>query len=341
MFFSIKDNYRMAVESASGGKNTVMYDNKGYPSIMVCIPKFNVEDIDPSLGSGTHPAFIVGNKEVPEIWIGKYIATVADGRAYSLPGLDPTCSINYTDSFNACAAKGTGWHLMTASEQAAIALWCLKNDFQPRGNTSFGKSHEATHEHGTVTYTYNDNGTVRDGRTATGSGPISWNHDNSSAGIADLCGNVWEWRHGYKIVNGKIYLVGSDNVPKNNFTTVYTEGSNTGWIDTGFYFNALKISKTAPAAGTADGAFTSIVPASGVTVPNYCYQMGITPVTNATLSSRINGDHFWINYSGERVAFVCGSWYDGACAGLFACGLDHASSSPYHHVGFRLAYISQ
>ena len=32
--FSIKDTYRQAVEAASGGKQTVLYDDKGYPSIM-------------------------------------------------------------------------------------------------------------------------------------------------------------------------------------------------------------------------------------------------------------------------------------------------------------------
>ena len=37
--FSIKDTYRQAVEAASGGKQTVLYDDKGYPSIMNVIPK--------------------------------------------------------------------------------------------------------------------------------------------------------------------------------------------------------------------------------------------------------------------------------------------------------------
>ncbi len=36
--FSIKDSYRQAVEAATGGKCTVMYDDQGYPSIMVLFP---------------------------------------------------------------------------------------------------------------------------------------------------------------------------------------------------------------------------------------------------------------------------------------------------------------
>lgn len=40
--FSIKDTYRQAVEAASGGKQTVLYDDKGYPSIMNVIFKETV-----------------------------------------------------------------------------------------------------------------------------------------------------------------------------------------------------------------------------------------------------------------------------------------------------------
>lgn len=43
--FSIKDTYRQAVEAASGGKQTVLYDDKGYPSIMNIIPKLSYKDV--------------------------------------------------------------------------------------------------------------------------------------------------------------------------------------------------------------------------------------------------------------------------------------------------------
>ena len=39
---SVKDSLRQSVEMATDGKNTVMYDDKGNPSVMVCIPKFNL-----------------------------------------------------------------------------------------------------------------------------------------------------------------------------------------------------------------------------------------------------------------------------------------------------------
>ena len=46
LIISIKDAARQAVEGATGGKVTIMYDDKGYPSYMVRVPKFRIEDID-------------------------------------------------------------------------------------------------------------------------------------------------------------------------------------------------------------------------------------------------------------------------------------------------------
>ncbi|MFY0838400.1 hypothetical protein ACA371_28910, partial [Klebsiella pneumoniae] len=58
----IKDTLRQSVEAASGGAQTVLYTAKGQPSFVNIIPKVTIESIDPSLGTGTHPAFIVDGK---------------------------------------------------------------------------------------------------------------------------------------------------------------------------------------------------------------------------------------------------------------------------------------
>jgi len=78
MEFSMKDSLRASVEFASNGKNTVLYDEHNNPSIMVIIPRFKKEHIDPSLGTGTHEAFIVHGREVPEIFYPKYANTIPD-----------------------------------------------------------------------------------------------------------------------------------------------------------------------------------------------------------------------------------------------------------------------
>ena len=78
--FSIKDTYRQAVEAASGGKQTVLYDDKGYPSIMNIIPKLSYKDVGLSDSTKALPAFMVDDAEKPEIFVGTFMAMVHDGR---------------------------------------------------------------------------------------------------------------------------------------------------------------------------------------------------------------------------------------------------------------------
>jgi hypothetical protein len=157
-----------------------------------------------------------------EIYIGAYQAVVDEGRACSLPGVNPTVSINFDNAKAACVNKGPGWHLMTAWEWAAVALWCMKNGFQPRGNTNYLKAYDVPWETGTPAP---DNPTAK---TLAGTGPVSWRHDNTPFGIADLVGNVWEWNDGLKIVDGQI-LAPNDND---------YDLAESAWPATGVYFDA-------------------------------------------------------------------------------------------------------
>ena len=96
--------------------NKLIYDDKGIPSVMVYVPKFKMSDVIDGAGDSTHPAFIVNGKEVPGIWISKYQNIVNNGRAYSLPGQDPTVNITWDTARGYCESKGKGWHMMTKAE---------------------------------------------------------------------------------------------------------------------------------------------------------------------------------------------------------------------------------
>ena len=351
---SVKDSLRQAVEMATGGKNTVMYDDKGNPSIMVCIPKFNLSDVINGAPNVPHPAFIVNGVVKSEIWISKYQNIVHDERAYSIPFQDPKIYVTYDQAKQYCAAKGPGWHLMTNAEWAAIALWCKKNGFMPRGNNNYGKDISAPHERGKVTY----QSSGQDARVATGSGPASWSHDGTNEGIFDLNGNVWEWVDGLKLIDGKIY-VHQDN----NYNTPEGYRLVDQWVDTGVYIDnttpgnanttsadvggdpILGAERTNPMYTTDPSSdayygfsyttFETLGAKSGFAVPDLLKHLAIAPI-----DANHGGDGIWVRNYGERVAVRGGGWFVGAGAGVFELALRNARSGSNHDIGFRSAYIA-
>lgn len=76
--YIIKDKLRAEVEHRTEGRNTIIRGADGSVHVMVVIKKFNCSIFPPGwgLGSDVHPAFQVGDREVPEILIGKYLASV-------------------------------------------------------------------------------------------------------------------------------------------------------------------------------------------------------------------------------------------------------------------------
>lgn len=345
---SVKDTYRQAVEAASGGRNTVMYDDKGNPSIMVFIPRFNLADVIDGAPASPHPAFIVNGVVKDGIWISKYQNVIHDGRAYSLPGMNPATSMNIDAASAACKAKGAGWHLMTNAEWAAIALWCKKNGSMPRGNNSYGKDHAATHEAGRLV-----NPSSLD-RILTGTGPVSWSHDGSSSGIYDLNGNVHEFIDGIRIVNGKIWTH-----KDNDYGT--DPNSLAAWIDTGVFIDntvAGTADTTAPKVsgsmqfsserinpmttlGDVDNSYAynsqtleSMVAKNGYTVPELLKYLALAPTVGS------HGlDALEVRNYGTRIAFRGGNWAGGSNSGVFYLNISHARTITFSHVGFRSAFI--
>jgi hypothetical protein len=356
-----KDTLLTAVLAASGGKQVIKYDDKGKPSVMVRIPRFNLEDIDASLGNGPHPAFVVGGVVKNEIYIGAYQAVVDEGRACSLPGVSPTVNINFDNAKAACVNKGPGWHLMTAWEWAAVALWCMKNGFQPRGNTNYLKAYDASWETGTPAP---DNPTAK---ILAGTGPVSWRHDNTPFGIADLVGNVWEWNDGLKIVDGQIlapndndYSLAESAWPATGvfFDASAGPGDRNGEADSGDPILSNTVSKysetpTPPAGGdtgdfdyTYQSSWASMAVSTGFNgftdaVKKKMAQFLITPKmasSGSAIFSDIKGG-VWVRNYGVRFPLRGGAWSAASAAGLGALALLYLRAFVGSPVGLRPAFI--
>ena len=235
-----KNVLRNAVEAASAGKCTVLYDSDGYPSLMYRIPVMSVGAFSQDLGDFTtpHPAFVVGGVRKTEIYLSVFQTCVYNGHYVSWFGLPSTASLGIMDLRQNIAAKGDGWHLETIYERSLLGLLALKyNSPTPRGNTCWGRSSAVGFEHECAKM-YNGK---LPGKASSGEGeqingalwingtqPNAWSHDKSAWGIQDVIGGYHEICDLIKMVDGFLYMAEDNN---------YSADEST-WINTGVAIDA-------------------------------------------------------------------------------------------------------
>lgn len=353
--------------------NVIKTDDTDMPSVLVYIPAYKNSDVLTGGNDSTQPAFIVNGVQIPGFYYSKYQNKTYNGVAYSLPGEDPTASINFDNSRARCEAKGNGWHLSTNAEWAAIALWCKKNGFLPYGNNNYGKDTRESNYKAIPTHFYGANETMPQGttaRVATGTGPLTWSHDKTLAGIWDLNGNVWEWQGGIRYVWGELQILPNNDAadpdnPQNTTSTCWkainaADGSlvdpechvsdtsaklsgNTVKLD---YVSGVWTYTTSVTSSKDESRYSlfgkvTCTAAIGTATKVLLRSLALLPDEGAA-EADYEGDGYWLNNGvAERSVFRGGSWGYGTAAGVFYLDGDYSRASVSTHLGFRSAFIPE
>jgi len=184
---------------------------------------------------------------------------------------------------------------------------------------------------------------LRIGRSKTGSGPATWNHDNTIYGVSDLNGNVWEWLAGLRLLDGAI-----EYIPNN-------DAALAGW---------LRDSKAWQQLRTARGSVRVEVESGEITITDRAAAEDYTPDYGGTRIADLKIDLQEVPQAlkdlgivpdnraeSEFKTYVCfdateGEWLpvrgsgldDTSHSGPSALYLDHPRSNSYVSVGFRSAF---
>jgi len=342
--------------------NTMLYDDKEMPSIMVYIPKFRLCDVLSTEDTSIHPAFRKNGLEVDGFYLGKFQSHTYDGRAYSLPREDPSTSVTLDMCVGYNRAKGSKFHEVTAAEWAAIALWCHKNGCEPYGNNNFGKDTRETLYKAVPSCARDGEGRIQ--RVATGTGPVTWSHDGTLEGVWDLNGNVWEWCTGLRLVHGELQIIVDNNAADptcdlsptspawkaidaatGGFVAPDGNGTTQGTVKLDFINGKWTYSTTIAHAATSQGCpFASVTADASIGDKAKLLLMALAMLPDTALAGEgiaadYNGDYFWVNNAeAERCLIRGGRWYSGAGAGVFYSSLDDARSDADGSFGGRSAF---
>lgn len=298
--------------------NVVIYDDAGLPSVMVKISR-------PKDTEKIHPMFIIGGEVYDEIYISKYKNCIINGKAYSLPMQKPATDVNLEEAEQACFSKGEGWHLLTAAERGFLAQFCYDNNTLPHGNTNRGEWH-GNPEEKCKTY---------DGyRMLTGSGPETWTHDHSVFGIDGLCGDIWEWFRGLRLMNGRLGIVPNNDAAMN----IDLSENSPKWIpveigEDSVYMvtegGIICFTTEAPEEDDYDGCRWEEVEFD-FEIPEEMKNLGL-----------FNGEpkaYIYVDTEGERLPVCGGGWSSTSGAGVFNVSLSGSRSNSGGYIGFRSAY---
>ncbi len=338
--------------------NEILFDDKGMPSVMVKIPKMTYADLGMGASTAVHPAFIVNGTEVDAIYISKFQNIVQNSRAYSLPGQDPKANITFDAARQACEAKGSGWHVMTRMEWGLLVRWMQNNGVLPKGNNNYGKD-SAESNYKAIPMTKNSSGQTL--HTATGTGPLTWYHDQAPTGIADLCGNVWEWMGGIRTVKGELQILANNNaadsaksqaatsaewkaIKASDGTLITPDGNGTtsGSIKMDCVSSKLTYSDTITdsAPGEHSCTFANIVCDASISDEAKLLLADLGMLQYNGQTELFSGQNNYFNNAADERFFCSGGGCSLSACGVASFGGAYARSYSSAGIGFRAAFVN-
>lgn len=317
-----------AIEILSHGKNLLLTDDFGNAHHVYRLPIFTFETLNIANCPFTGPldCFIRQDGSLrPYVDIPIYKASALNSKAVSLPAREPWVSIDADNARARCEELTSNSVMMSFEIRAAIMWIMLSLNFQPTGNTEYGRSHSNPEQFGRRGGGRLPNDRSGSGKTLTGTGPSEWNHDGTEFGITDLVGSVWEWTDGMKMVDGQFVVA------------EYTGQPEANWAATGVYINAGEFSNTAPATlNTGNEVWGNMPKAAEYAGDERLQRLMIEPID---CTKTLNGRLYW-NLAGERFPIRGGHWGGASDAGPAALDCGSARSNVYSGVGFRSAFVS-
>lgn len=356
----------------SGGRNSIKWVSDGattslyWPSIVVKRPAHKASYYLTGAGDNIHPAFVAGSTTYDQYWMSKYpgpyIVSNSKTILLALPGFDGMSNLltraeikpSYDTALTYGKAGGNGSHCVTNAEWMEVAMSCLRDGFQPKGNNYYGRDSadpDTAEYYGIPAYWSSS----KIARVLNGSGPLSWFHDGSPWGIWGMNGNFYSVTAGLRQKGGEIQVIAN-----NDAALDATDQSDTGaWkailqdgslvapgTDLSLKYDAtttitIGTTVTTRTSSSKYHEFGSVVAAQDITIPNIAKLLGIAPAGSA---AELGGDYIYIRndlegtYS-ETLARRGGRWHDHTRDGVFLSNLDVYRSYANSTFGARSAFL--
>lgn len=258
-------------------------------------------------GWQVHRAFQRADGRVRDyIYVGAYQST-GTSPATTVSGASNRVSATRATFRSAATARGSGWHLWSQYDLAAVQLLIITEFQTMNSQRKLGNGAMNGSVYVVNTGLSNSSGNRSQNATTPSTGA---NTDYVSyRGLENVYGRAWQWTDGFNVNNYVAYLT--------HIYAAFADDTATGYTAVG----------TVPSG--ASGA----------------YQTGLMSLPDAFVPSLASGgssstrlaDGLWTN-TGWRVSVAGGNTNAGALGGAFGLALDYASSYSGSSVGGRLAF---